>query len=94
MPRLGVVARPVTRTRASAGGRSVGARFARPDNEPSANLRLGREQLRLSRAGNDLPPCGRRRGQADRLGAHLAGLREQHRRRPALTVMLDKAALR
>ena len=34
----------------------VGAGFVRPDNEPSANLRLRREQLRLSRAGNDLPP--------------------------------------
>lgn len=34
----------------------VGARFVRSDNEPSTNLRLGREQLRLSRSGNDLPP--------------------------------------
>lgn len=35
------------------------------------------------------PSCRQRRGQADRFGAHLTGLRKQHRRWPAL---LDKAA--
>ena len=32
-------------------------------------------------------------GQADAFATALAGLRERHRRRPALIAMLDKAAL-
>ncbi len=51
------------------------------------NYRVAVKQLKAARRAADAA------GLADEVDEHLAALREQHRRRPTLIAMLDKAGL-